>query len=595
MASTVKIESALDSSASSALNIGANTQKLRATAGKDQNWLFAAENFNAIQSAVARLERRLRLAPHVSHIEIDSADILSLIVGGRTGPGQLTILSGPPSYTRIGFDGTEDTDIEFTIASVSGATVNTTAPHSFQPGDQILIEGNSSINHLGYWEVDTTPGPTSLTLVDPPSGSGSTGTVTFLYAGGWRKTFAIGGDGFDSAPFFGNVNGEMHIGKNGSISLLDMNSVAKGFLGVETDADQVVSAIADNGDGLIRLTVTAHGWTTGDDVFVSDLGGDADGDWSITVVDANTVDLRGSTYSGGYSAPGTAYRYRGPLWGQSIAGGGTGFDDATFRVFRNGLRLGEANGPRLEFDGETGEMSMTDATLRLEQNGVISKIDNTDVNGQVAGFVTYNDDLTFPTQLRPGELAIDDLIDPASIRRVRIQASGSNTQAEFIFPDGVNDTKFSLNIDNTNPNMRFMRSGVLGMRFEYLGANPTFEAYQYATLAGAVWLDNLLNAALNSLELTTPLDIPYGGTGATTTSAALGNLGGTTMAAVQAWVNSQGFLTQSDADLLYSALGHNHSGVYSVIGHDHSASTNSVNTTTTNPHTHTVTVNGSVS
>lgn len=373
MASTIDIDAPLD--AASELSISANIQKLRAKSQQEQGWMFTAENFQQIQRSVLNLERAMRQAPSVANISIDSADIQDLVVGGREGPGQLTILSGPPSYTRIGYDGTETTALVYSISTVSGATINTTVPHALDTDDIVLIAGCSSLAHLGYWVVDTVPTATSFTVKDPPVGTGSAGTVTFQYAGGWRRTFAIGGAGFDSAPFFADSRGKMYIGKNGSISLLDSQNVEKGFIGVETEPALVVSAVSNNGLGLIRLTVATHGWDNGDNILVFLLGSNADGDWMINVVDANHIDLRGSAFTSGYTTPGQAYRYFGPLWAQTIAAGGNGYSDASFRTFSDGsYRLGEPAGPRIEFDAGADQMLMTDASLILRHTGTTTEI-----------------------------------------------------------------------------------------------------------------------------------------------------------------------------------------------------------------------------
>jgi hypothetical protein len=71
-----------------------------------------------------------------------------------------------------------------------------------------------------------------------------------------------------------------------------------------------ISASANNGSGLIRLTVaTTNGMTTGDVDVVNGTGTVADGTWPITVIDANCtgmcrVDLQGSTFSGGSATTG---------------------------------------------------------------------------------------------------------------------------------------------------------------------------------------------------------------------------------------------------------------------------------------------------
>lgn len=86
-----------------------------------------------------------------------------------------------------------------------------------------------------------------------------------------------------------------------------------GYIRVYKDGGRVISAknvtgAANNGSGLIRLTVTAHGFYTGNTVTVASVGGvpNATGTWIITVIDANTIDLQASTFAGTYTSGGTA-------------------------------------------------------------------------------------------------------------------------------------------------------------------------------------------------------------------------------------------------------------------------------------------------
>lgn len=68
-----------------------------------------------------------------------------------------------------------------------------------------------------------------------------------------------------------------------------------------------ISGAANNGSGLIRLTVSStSGWTTGDVKTVSAVGGvtAANGTWTITVIDATHIDLQGSTFAGVYTSGG---------------------------------------------------------------------------------------------------------------------------------------------------------------------------------------------------------------------------------------------------------------------------------------------------
>lgn len=68
-----------------------------------------------------------------------------------------------------------------------------------------------------------------------------------------------------------------------------------------------VSGAANNGSGLIRLTVAStSGWTTGDSKTVSGVVGttEANGTWTITVVDATHIDLQGSAFANAYVSGG---------------------------------------------------------------------------------------------------------------------------------------------------------------------------------------------------------------------------------------------------------------------------------------------------
>jgi hypothetical protein len=95
-----------------------------------------------------------------------------------------------------------------------------------------------------------------------------------------------------------------------------------------TVAQKNVTGAVTHG-GLIQLTVTAHGWTTGDRVAAQSVGGvpNATGSWIITSIDANTIDLQGSTFAGTYTSGGIVTNRAGytgflALVAPSVARGG---------------------------------------------------------------------------------------------------------------------------------------------------------------------------------------------------------------------------------------------------------------------------------
>lgn len=79
---------------------------------------------------------------------------------------------------------------------------------------------------------------------------------------------------------------------------------------------KTISGATNNGAGLIRIAATAHGFTTGQLVYISSVAGTTEANngnmntatasWPITVINANSFDLIGSTFVHSYVSGGTA-------------------------------------------------------------------------------------------------------------------------------------------------------------------------------------------------------------------------------------------------------------------------------------------------
>lgn len=85
-------------------------------------------------------------------------------------------------------------------------------------------------------------------------------------------------------------------------------SAASRLLGSNANPALTITAAANNGSGLIRLTVASTStFATGQKKIVSGVTGttEANGRWTITVVDATHIDLQGSTFSNAYVSGGT--------------------------------------------------------------------------------------------------------------------------------------------------------------------------------------------------------------------------------------------------------------------------------------------------
>lgn len=78
-------------------------------------------------------------------------------------------------------------------------------------------------------------------------------------------------------------------------------------------SNNVLNAVA-NPAGAVRLTVNNHGWSNGDYIVIYNVGGvpavSGTSSWPVSVVDANTVDLVGSVFSGAFTWQGKAGRQR---------------------------------------------------------------------------------------------------------------------------------------------------------------------------------------------------------------------------------------------------------------------------------------------
>jgi len=88
-----------------------------------------------------------------------------------------------------------------------------------------------------------------------------------------------------------------------------LNDGVRGTIGnAQAITGATIKTVDDDFKGRVRLTITAHGYGDGDLVGVRGVRGlkGANGDWYVSVVDANTVELLGSSGSGTYTSGGTA-------------------------------------------------------------------------------------------------------------------------------------------------------------------------------------------------------------------------------------------------------------------------------------------------
>lgn len=107
------------------------------------------------------------------------------------------------------------------------------------------------------------------------------------------------------AVFNANLDGSVSIGDNGWFDVHDFFGGNAAWIGTQFDTTVITNAV-NNGSGEIRLTVPGHTLITGNTAQVRAMNlynvGNANGTWQVTVIDASTVDLNGSIYSGPFQA-----------------------------------------------------------------------------------------------------------------------------------------------------------------------------------------------------------------------------------------------------------------------------------------------------
>lgn len=113
----------------------------------------------------------------------------------------------------------------------------------------------------------------------------------------------------DTADYFAGFRAQMTAKGTSSLAIQSRTTGARFTVSDDAGvADKVVSGVANNGSGLIRITTsTPHGLATDDKIAVYGVGGvtNANGWFRATVIGASTVDLQGSTFAGAYTSGGT--------------------------------------------------------------------------------------------------------------------------------------------------------------------------------------------------------------------------------------------------------------------------------------------------
>jgi hypothetical protein len=154
----------------------------------------------------------------------------------------------------------------------------------------------------------------------------------------------------------------------GSYNSVTLANAPLGVYGTNFDSPITITGAANNGSGLIRITVASSGqYTTGMRFTISGVLGatQANGEWAITRVSNTQFDLQGSVFSSAYTSGGIAYRNIHQLY---ISGGVGNGELVT--ISGGTCAIGATTSCTIRFyaaNAHSGAYTITDATQGVMQ------------------------------------------------------------------------------------------------------------------------------------------------------------------------------------------------------------------------------------
>lgn len=209
------------------------------------------------------------------------------------------------------------------VNTFTAGTPITAASHN-QNWDDVAAEITNSVATDGQTSMTgplkassgTAAAPSHTFGSDLDTGAYRSATNEYSVAAGGVQILAVSEDGLDIKGGTLNLDGTpafpvptaQIFDKSITYRKLQHPSTTSILLGSNSNAGLTITGAADNGSGLIRLSVAdTSTFATGQSKTVSDVVGttEANGTWTITVVDATRIDLQGSAFANAYVSGGT--------------------------------------------------------------------------------------------------------------------------------------------------------------------------------------------------------------------------------------------------------------------------------------------------
>ena len=196
------------------------------------------------------------------------------------------------------------------------------------------------------------------------------------------------------------------------LTLENLDTLAPGY--------SPISNAANNGSGLIRLTVgSTSGWSTGDSKTIRDVTGttEANGTWTITVINGTTIDLQGSTFANAYVSGGYV---AGSVDAMTVS-----LDELSsvalpsLAAVSSEHKLGLFTGDALEATLETAETIGT--RQRVNVNGVQFHTDAESAFGSIGGRDRLSDALAYGSESEMDSDGYCPVLENVRSGRVRLR------------------------------------------------------------------------------------------------------------------------------------------------------------------------------
>lgn len=361
------------------------------------------------------------------------------IVRGVVG-GELGVIIQDAAIRTMTFS--PGSDVIFNIFKVA-KDVGTIAPYSItQDGNRIFFlsakgwvqtDTSGSLNYIGQERVDRTflsSYDTSTPQLIFGAADPKLPVVYFVYRqSGSSVTYADKGLAYNWliqrwTPFTAAYEFIASTSRPG-LTLEGLDALAPGAI--------AISGAANNGSGLVRLTVSStSGWTTGDKKTVTQVGGttEANGTWTITVIDGTHIDLQGSTFASAYTSGGYV--------GGSVDLMTTSFDQISssatnaISVVDSSHKIGFLSGSNSEATLETAEVSGDGS--RILVNGFWPICDAATVYGSVGYRENLNASRSYTTEVTMNSYGFVPTLRSTRYARGKIRIPSGTT---WTFSSGV--------------------------------------------------------------------------------------------------------------------------------------------------------------